>query len=312
MYFTKLDIRWEYDNIHVKEGDEWKAAFQTNHGLFKPLVMFFGLMNSPTMFQTMMNSLFCNLINRRKVVIYMDDIMIFTADLNEHRRIVTEVLQILRDDKLYLKHTKCEFEQSETEYLGLIVGHQTVKMDSAKVKGVTNWLISTIKKQLRGFLGFLNFYWHFILNFAQVAQPLNALTSKNKKFIWDENCQKAFEALKMAITTALALAMPTSDGPFWVETDGSRIGLRAVLTQKQNDHWHPIAFISQSLSDAKRNYHATDLAMAAVIFTLQEWCHYLLDTAHSFEILTNHQNLMYSGSKKCHNICMFFTKVDNP
>ena len=153
----------------MKEGDEWKAAFQTNRGLFEPLVMFFRLTNSPATFQTMMNSLFRNLINRGKVVIYMDDIMIFTADLDEHRRIVTEVLQILQDNKLYLKHTKCEFEQSETEYLELIVGHQMVKMDPAKVKGVTSWPVPTTRKQLRGFLGFLNFYRRFILNFAQVA-----------------------------------------------------------------------------------------------------------------------------------------------
>ena len=128
-YFTKLDIRWGYNNIRMKEGDEWKAAFQTNHRLFEPLVMFFGLTNSPATLQTMMNSLFRDLINRGKVVIYMDDIMIFTVGLNEHRKIVTEVLQILRDNKLYLKHTKCEFEQSETKYLELIIGHQTIKMN---------------------------------------------------------------------------------------------------------------------------------------------------------------------------------------
>ena len=147
-YFTKLDIRWGYNNIHMKEEDEWKVAFWTNWGLFEPLVMFFGLTNSPAIFQTMMNSLFCDLINRGKVVICMDDIMIFTADLNEHRKIVWEVLRILRNNKLYLKHTKCESEQSETEYLELIVGHQTVKMDPAKVKGVTTWPVPTTRKQL--------------------------------------------------------------------------------------------------------------------------------------------------------------------
>ena len=117
--------------------------------------------------------------------------------------------------------------------------------------------------------------------------------SEKKEFVCDESCQKAFEALKMAITMAPALAMPTPDGPFRVETNGSGIGLGAVLTQKQNDCWHPIAFISQSLSDAEQNYHAADLEMAAVIFALQEWRHYLLDAAHPFEILTNHQNLTY-------------------
>ena len=123
--------------------------------------------------------------------------------------------------------------------------------------------------------------------------PLNALTSEKKDFIWDEDCQKAFETLKTAITTAPALAMPTPDRPFWVETNGSGIRLGAILIQKQNDWWHPIAFIPQSLNDAEWNYHAADLEMATIIFALQEWCHYLLDAAHPFEILMDHQNLTY-------------------
>ena len=157
-YFTKLDIRWGYNNIQMKDGDEWKAAFRTNRGLFKPLIMFFSLTNSPATFQTMMNHLFCDLINRGKVVVYMDDIMIFTVSLDEHRQIVQEVLQLLRDNKLYLKHTKCEFEQLETEYLGLVVGHNSVRMDHTKVTGILEWPIPRTQKELRGFLGFLNFY----------------------------------------------------------------------------------------------------------------------------------------------------------
>ena len=105
----------------MKEGDKWKAAFWTNRGLFEPLVMFFGLCNLPTTFQTMMNHIFCNLINKGKVVVYMDDIMIFTKTLDEHRQIMQEVLQILHENKLFLKHTKCNFETQETEYLGLII-----------------------------------------------------------------------------------------------------------------------------------------------------------------------------------------------
>jgi hypothetical protein len=119
------------------------------------------------------------------------------------------------------------------------------------------------------------------------------LTLEKKEFIWDDQCQEAFEKLKMAITTAPTPAMPTPEDPFRVETDGSGIGLGAVLTKKQNDWWHPIVFISQFLSDVECNYHITDPKMAAVIFALQEWCHYLLDVAQPFEILTNHQNLMY-------------------
>jgi len=112
-YFTKLNVRWGYNNVRIQEGDEWKAAFITNKGLFEPLVMFFGLTNSPAMFQTMMNHLFRGLIAKGHVVIYMDDILIFTATIEEHRQIVQEVLQILAENKLYLKPEKCDFEKLE-------------------------------------------------------------------------------------------------------------------------------------------------------------------------------------------------------
>ena len=160
-------------------------------------------------------------------------------------------------------------------------------MDPAKVKSVTSYhhYPKTTTRILR--ISQLSLIFH--PEFAQVVQPLNAFTSEKKAFMWDDNCQRAFEALKMANTMAPAWAMPTPEGPFWVETDGSGIRLGAVLIQKQNDWWHPIAFISQSLSDAEWNYHAADLEMAVVIFALQEWHHYLLDAAHPFEILTNHQ-----------------------
>jgi len=292
-YFTKLDIQWGYNNIWMKEGDEWNVAFCTNRGLFEPLGMFFGLTNSPATFQTMMNHLFHDLINQGKVVVYMDDIMIYTATLEEHWQIIAEVLKILRTNKLYLKHTKCEFEQSETKYLGLIIGHQTIKMDSTKTRGVTEWPVPTTRKELRSFLGFLNFYHRFVKDFSKIAHSLNALTSDKNEFIWTDDCQTAFESLKTAITTAPALSMPTTDDPFHIETDGSGIGIGAVLSQKQDNWWHPIAYISKSLSDAERNYHAANLEMAAVIFALTEWWHYLLGATHPFEVLTDHQNLTY-------------------
>ena len=120
-HFTKLDIRWGYNNVRIREGDEWKAAFRTNRGLFEPLVMFFGLTNSPATFQTMMNDILRELINEGHVVVYLDDILIFTETLEEHRKIVCRVLEILQKHKLFLKPEKCEFERTEIEYLGVII-----------------------------------------------------------------------------------------------------------------------------------------------------------------------------------------------
>jgi hypothetical protein len=165
-YFTKLDVRWGFNNVRIKEGDEWKAAFRTNRGLFEPLVMFFGLTNSPATFQTMMNDIFCDLVLEGVVVVYLDDILIFTESLEEHREVTRRVLEILQRHKLFLKPEKCEFEKTEVEYLGVIVSHNSVQMDPVKVAGVMEWPIPTTKKELQSFLGFTNFYQCFIQGFS--------------------------------------------------------------------------------------------------------------------------------------------------
>jgi hypothetical protein len=124
-----LNIRWGYNNIWIKEGDKWKAVFRTNQGLFEPLVMFFGLMNSPATFQTMMNDILRDWINEGKVIMYLDDILIFTENLEKHRTIVKQVLDTLQKNQLHLKPQKCEFKCTEIEYLGVIISHNLIKMD---------------------------------------------------------------------------------------------------------------------------------------------------------------------------------------
>ena len=138
-YFTKLDVRWGFNNVWIKEGDEWKAAFRTNRGLFEPLVMFFGLTNSPATFQTMMDDIFEDLISEGVVVVYLDDILIFTETLEEHRKVTRCVLELLEKHKLYLRPDKCEFEKTTVEYLGVIISHNSVSMDPVKIAGVTKW-----------------------------------------------------------------------------------------------------------------------------------------------------------------------------
>lgn len=148
--FTKMDVRYGYTNILIADGDQWKAAFLTNRGLYEPMVMFFGLTNSPAIFQTMMDDIFQDLIATGKVVIYMDDILIGTKTLEEHRAIVNEVLKRLQDNDLFLKPEKCTFEASEVEYLGMILGHGKISMDPIKVAGVLDrcQVIPRIRKSL--------------------------------------------------------------------------------------------------------------------------------------------------------------------
>jgi len=139
-YFTKLDVRWGFNNICIKPGDEWKAAFRTNQGLFEPLVMFFGMTNSPATFQTMMNDVFRTVITEGIVVVYLDDILIFTKTEEEHERVVRRVLEILAEHKLFLRLEKCEFYWKQIEYLGLVISENKVEMDPVKVARVCEWL----------------------------------------------------------------------------------------------------------------------------------------------------------------------------
>jgi hypothetical protein len=153
-YFTKLDVRWGFNNVRIQEGDKWKAAFRMNRGLFELLVMFFGLTNSPATFQTMMNDIFTDMISEGVVVVYLDDILIFTKDLAEHRRITQWVLGRLAENELYLRPEKCEFEKTWIEYLGLIISENHVEMDPVKVAGIAEWPEPLNKREVQSFLGF--------------------------------------------------------------------------------------------------------------------------------------------------------------
>ena len=193
-YFTKLDVRWGFNNVCMKEGDKWKAAFQTNRGLYEPLVMFFGLTNSPATFQTMMDGIFEDLISEGVVVVYLDDILIFTKTLDEHRKVIRRVMELLQQHGLSLKLEKCEFEETSVEYLGVIVSHNSVKMDPAKVARVSEWPTPSNKKEVQSFLGFTNFYQRFIEGFSCIARPLFDLTKGDSMFKWssDEKCYDYF------------------------------------------------------------------------------------------------------------------------
>jgi len=161
-YFTKLDVHWSFNNVCIKPGDEWKAAFHTNRSLFEPLVMFFGITNSPATFQTMMNNIFRTLIAKGIVVVYLDDILIFTKTEEEHERAVQRILKILAEHKLFLRLEKYEFHWSLIEYLRLVISENKVEMDLVKVAGVCKWPIPENQTGVQAFIGFINLYHRFI------------------------------------------------------------------------------------------------------------------------------------------------------
>ncbi len=299
-YFTKLDVRWGFNNVRMKEGDEWKAAFRTNRGLFEPLVMFFGLTNSPATFQTMMDDIFEELITDGVVVVYLDDILIFTETIEEHRKVTRRVLELLENNKLYLRPDKCEFERTTVEYLGVIISHNSVAMDPVKVAGVAEWPEPTNKKEVQSFLGFTNFYRRFIQDFSQHARPLFDLTKKDEKWHWGADERSAFNGLKRSVTSAPVLISPDPTKPFRIEADSSDFATGAVLSQVllADEKWHPVAFFSKSLSPVERNYVIHDKEMLAIIRSLQEWRHFLEGAEHQVEIWTDHKNLEYFASAK--------------
>jgi hypothetical protein len=292
--FTKMDLRWGFNNVRIKEGDQWKAAFKTNRGSFEPKVMFFGLVNSPATFQTMMNAILKDFIDAGVCEVYMDDILIFTKTMKGHREIVKQILQRLRENDLYLKPQKCFFEKKEVEYLGVIVSAEGVRMDPKKVKGVQDWPKPTTVKQLQSFLGFANFYRRFINGFSGIAGPLHKLLRKEKKWSWDEEHEKAFQKLKTAFVTEPILTYPDPKRPLRIEVDASGYATGGVLSMLCDDgKWHPCAYISKSLNDVERNYDVHDREMLAIMRALSDWRHYLEGAAEKIEILTDHENLKY-------------------
>jgi len=299
-YFTKLDVRWGFNNIRIKPGDEWKAAFRTNRGLFEPLVMFFGMTNSPATFQTMMNDIFRTLIAKGIVVVYLNDILIFTKTEEEHERAVRRVLEVLAEHRLFLHPEKCEFHRKQIEYLGLVISENKVEMDPVKVTGVRNWPTLENQTDVQAFIGFVNFYRYFIWDFTTIARPLFDLTHSDKAWNWDAKEREAFERLKMAVTTAPVLVLPQDSEPFCIEADSSDFASGAILSQQlpREEKWHPVAFYSKSLSPVERNYEIHDKEMLAIIRALEEWRHFLEGAWHPVEIWTDHKNLEYFMTAK--------------
>jgi hypothetical protein len=294
-YFTKIDVRWGYNNVRICEGDEWKAAFCTNRGLFEPLVMYFGLTNSPATFQTMMNKIFQDLITEGIASVYLDNILIFTNSLEEHSWITRLMLDRMHKHKLYLRPEKCKFERNKIEYLSVIISNNKVEMDLVKTTGVADWPTSSNKKKMQLFVGFINFYPCFIPEFSHHARELFDLTMKDVRFIWGWPQEDSFMKLKELITLAPVLVFPNDNLPFRLEANGSGIATGMVLSQQQvnNNAWHPVAFLSKAPNLVERNYEIHDTEMLAIIQALEEWRHYLEGARHPVEIWTDHKNLEY-------------------
>lgn len=206
-WFTKLDLRSGYHQIRLIEADEFKTAFRTHHGHWEFKVMPFELTNAPATFQAVMNTIFSSLL-RKCVLVFMDDILIYSKSLDEHKQHLTAVLDILREHKLLIKPSKCSFVTQQLEYLGHIIGAEGVCTDPSKIEVVQQWVPPTNVKQLRGFLGLSGYYRKFIKGYSVISRPLSDLLKKNTPFIWTSTHQDAFCALKQTLSSAPVLHMP--------------------------------------------------------------------------------------------------------
>jgi len=284
--FSKIDLKSAYYQIRIKEDDIHKTAFRTTSGHFEFLVMPFGLCNAPATFQREMNTLFGHL---PFVKVYLDDILIHSRTSAEHHHHLAQVLEILRRNKFQASLKKCQFWQSQVEFVGHIVTRGGLAMVQNKVEAIRNWTQPSTVSDVRSFLGLANYYRRFVKHFAAIARPLNQLTRKHQHFAWTSSHQNAFEALKTILTSAPLLLIPDTSQPFVIHTDASDYATGAVLSQDQGSGLQPVAFLSATLKAAEGNYSTYDKEMLAIQHACRAWRH-LIHGVPTI-IYTDHQAL---------------------
>ncbi|GJU48235.1 reverse transcriptase [Tanacetum coccineum] len=246
----------------------------------------FGLTNAPAVFMDLMNRVFHEFLDKF-VIVFIDDILVFSKSKEEHEEHLRTVLQILRQEKLYAKFSKCEFWLSKVAFLGHIVSAEGITMDPAKVEAITKWPRPTSVTEVRSFLGLAGYYRRFVEGFSRLALPLTKLMRKGEKFVWNEEREKSFEELKQRLVSSPILTLPSGSGGFQIYSDASKKGLGCVLMQ----HGKVIAYASRQLKPYEVNYPTHDLELAAVVFALKIWRHYLY--GESCDIFTDHKSLKY-------------------
>ncbi|KAG8481481.1 hypothetical protein CXB51_026332 [Gossypium anomalum] len=277
--FSKIDLRSGYYQLRVKESDVLKTAFRTRYGHYEFLVMPFGLINAPAIFMDLMNRIFRPYLDKF-VVVFIDDILIYSHDETEHAELLRTVLQILRDNQLYAKFSKSE----------------GIKVDSSKISSIVDWKPPRNISEVRSFLGLARYYRRFVEGFSMIATPLTRLLQKDIKFEWTEKCQQSFDKLKTLLTKAPVLVQPEPGKEFVIYSDASMNGLGCVLMQEGK----VIAYSSRQLKPHEKNYPTHDLELAAIIFALKIWRHHLY--GEKCHIFTDHKSLKYLMTQKDLNL----------
>ncbi|KAL0453903.1 UNVERIFIED_CONTAM: Transposon Ty3-G Gag-Pol polyprotein, partial [Sesamum latifolium] len=263
--FSKIDLRSGYWQLQIEEGSIPKTAFRTRYDHYEFVVMPFGLTNAPAAFMSLMNKTLQPFLDQF-VIVFIDDILIYSRSPEEHEQHLRTVLQILREKRLYAKFSKCEFWMEEIAFLGHVASKEGVQPNPAKVKAILEWEAPKNVSEVRSFLGLADYYRRFIKDFSVVTKPLTNLLKKNVPFNWNDRCAQSFEELKKRLTSAPILALPSGDGGYVVYTDASRQGLGYVLMQ----HGKVIAYASRQLRPHEMNYPTHDLELAAIYIPTQK------------------------------------------
>jgi hypothetical protein len=294
-YYSKIDLRTGFYQIPLDEADMGKTAFRTRYGHFEWTVLPMGLTNAPATFQHLMNNTFRSFLDRC-VLVFLDDIVVYSRTIEEHERDVRAVLQQLKDAGLYAKQSKCELFMHEIEFLGHHVGRDGLRMMEDKVQAVQDWPTPRNAGEVRSFLGLAGYYRRFVEGFSKLASPLHELTHTvdGQLFRWTHLHQDAFELLKRKLKEAPVLALPDPDRPYVVNTDASDFATGAVLQQDFGRGLQPVAFLSHKMSPAETRYPTHDKEMLAIIHALTEWRTYLQGRqAFTVRIRTDHNSLQY-------------------
>ena len=261
--FTKLDLKSGYNLIRIKEGYKWKTALRAWYGLFGYKVMPFGLANAPATFQNMMNGIFRDMIDLG-VVIYEDDIVIYSENEEDYVALVKRVLERLQELQLAIAPDKCEWHRSRVNFLGYIISPDCVEMDQEKIRTGVEWEAPDSIKGVQSFLGFANIYQRSIEGYSKLSRPLTDLTKKSEKFFWSDECGRAFEELKQRFTSAPILRHYDPELPCIIECDASDFAIGAVLSHEFEGRLHPVAFHSRTMNKHKINYEIHDKELLAI------------------------------------------------
>jgi hypothetical protein len=284
--FSKIDLRSRCHQLKIRESDIPKTAFRIRYGLYEYTVMSFRLTNAPVYFMYLMNKVFMKYLDKF-VVVFIDDILIFSKTEEEHEKHLRMVLEMLRSNQLYTKFSKCEFWLTEVAFLGHVISTGGILVEPSKVKDVLNWMAPTNTLEICSFLGLVGYYRRFIKDFSKIAKPMTRLLEKNKDFDWTEECQVSFEELKKRLTSAPVLILPDITKKFDIYCDASRQRLGCVLMQDGQ----VVSYASRQLRKHEENYPTHDLELAAMVHALKIWRHYLI--GHRCEIYSDHKSLKY-------------------